>query len=156
MIIIAPHKKKSRTCKKRDLKRIERDSPEMAALCYQKIGLYMGGLAVAHCQVTEKDPLRFFVTKEGDVFINPRIIHHTNDTVDSVEGCMSFADREEITVQRYNKVHIQYDNTDFKEKQELNTGGKLAKVIQHEIEHFDGKYIYVKQGMADGVSPTAG
>lgn len=141
MEIVKPHKKISRECIESDTPLILEHGKKMHELCHQSAGRYSGGLAIAHCQVEEKDPLRFFVTKEEAIIINPEIINHTKVTVDSEEGCLSFPDRPETIVQRYNKVCVKYKTVsgaiirkDF--------GGKIAKVFQHELDHMNGKYIF--------------
>lgn len=143
MQIIPPHRNKSRECTLEDIPKIKELAPEMIKLCSTKRGLYKGAYALAHSQVEEKDPMRFFVTQEGNVFINPRIINHTHYLVDSEEACMSYADKEIITVQRYNKLVVSCDNVDpAKTATVLPLDGRLAKIFQHEIDHFDGRYIY--------------
>ncbi len=109
---------------------------EMVYLCYLPIGRYSGGLAVAHCQVDNQDPMRFFVTKE-EVYVNPKILEKINK-VKTREGCLSFSTRAEKKLHRYNIIVVQHGLDEKIETIE----GKLAHVFQHEIEHFQGKDIY--------------
>lgn len=148
MKIIKPHKKKSRKCTAKDIERILSDSTKMIRLCSVPLGKKTGAFAIAHCQITDDDPLRFFVTKEGFLFINPEIINHTEHLIDSVEGCMSYPNKDNILVKRYNKIEVKYNQlSDDKSglTDEIKTGisGKLSKIFQHEVlGHFEGETIY--------------
>jgi len=141
MQIVKPHRKKSREATEADIPRIKELAKGMAELCNKRHGNYPGAYAIAHCQVEEKDPIRFFVLREGNVFINPRILDHTKATVDSKEGCMSYADKPQKVVQRHNKIKVVIEVVG-KGEQILELNGRIAKIFQHEIDHFEGKYIY--------------
>lgn len=144
---IKPHRKKSRVVNLRneeDRKRIIQDTKPMLELCKTKSGIYNGALAIAHCQITDNDPLRFFVTESGSVYINPQILQHTRTTIDSEEGCYSYPDRKPIVVKRFNKINVVYEGISFDGIMQENISGKLAKVFQHEIDHFNAIYIYDK------------
>ena len=70
------------------------------------------------------------------VFINPEIVS-TGDTVrDFEEGCLSIPEVREV-VSRPEVIRVEYRDRDF-EKRELEVGGGLARVIQHEKDHLDG------------------
>ena len=66
--IIAPHKNKSRPVTEADIARVLEDAKNMQAHVVEKC------VALAHCQIESKDPLRFFVTKNREIVINPVII----------------------------------------------------------------------------------
>lgn len=143
---VQPHDKVSREVVETDLPILLRDAEILYNLCFMSFGAQTGALAVAHPQIDEEDPMRFFVTQVGEVVINPEIINHTGHTVDSEEGCLSFPWNPWTIVQRWNKCVVKYqtiaeDNT-LTEFKEVNLSGKMAKVFQHEIDHLDGKYIY--------------
>lgn len=144
---VGPHKVKSKEATVRDIKTILEDSEDMVKLCYTQIGVYPGGFAVAHEQIEKKRPLRFFAICDGRIIINPVIVRHTNNTVKSVEGCLSFPGLYPIEVDRWNKCEVEYyeinkDKASFTEKRKENLSGREAKIFQHEIDHFDNKYIY--------------
>jgi peptide deformylase len=142
---VEPHNKISREVKNEDLETVKKDGEIMHRLNFEKVGIHSGGLSVAHPQINNQDPLRFFVTREGEYVINPKIMNHTKHTVDSLEGCLSFPYDESITVQRYNIIDVIYQTLDEKGITELKSEtvrGKRSKVFQHEIDHFDGKYIF--------------
>lgn len=70
---------------------------------------------------------------------NPLITDFSENYVEAEEGCLSVPDcrikvlrPESITVE-----YLDYNNS----KKILSTGGWLARVIQHEIDHLDGKVI---------------
>lgn len=143
--IIPNHHVKSRNVKESDIERVLEDAHILYNICYTQCGLYGGAKAMAHCQITKDDPLRFFVTADKKIIINPVIVNHTKTTVDSKEGCITFNNLREIVVQRWNKVEVEYEVLDkdlkFKKIRE-NISGPLAKVYQHEIDHFDSINIY--------------
>lgn len=74
---------------------------------------------------------------DGIVLINPVLIGSDGESVFE-EGCLSLPGiREDII--RPEKVGVRYLDRTFKEC-ELEAGGILARVIQHEIDHLHGKY----------------
>lgn len=71
-------------------------------------------------------------------FINPYIIEVDEDDTDTMEeGCLSLpAIHEKVT--RSKRIHVRYQDTDFKQYDEW-IEGYLARVMQHEFDHLDGK-----------------
>lgn len=71
-------------------------------------------------------------------FINPHIIEvDENDTDTMEEGCLSLpAIHEKVT--RSKRIHVQYMDADFNSYDEW-VDGYLARVMQHEFDHLDGK-----------------
>ena len=129
----------------------------MFNLCHTKRDKCPGALAIAHSQINEKDPLRFFVTRDMQIIVNPVIVNHTKHFVDSEEGCLSYPKKDQIIVQRWNKCEVEYnivlddeskDKTKDKvavklsERLKENFGSKTAKVFQHEIDHMNSIFIY--------------
>ena len=122
----------------------------MGNLCRKPMGNKTNGaLALAHIQVEQKDPMRFFVFRGGKVICNPIIVNHTHVPVNKEEGCMSFADKPNLIVQRFHTIEVQYQTIvkvngewmlSAPEIQKVK--GLEAQVIQHEIDHFNGKTIY--------------
>ena len=147
--------KESRPVTNADIPTVLKDAEKMRELCNQPLGPYPSAQALAHVQVEEDDPLRFYVTKDGDIIINPEIIRHTRHTVIHKEGCMSYVHREPITVERYNKIEIKCDvvqkfTTPIEECKlkniTLSLSSKDAFICQHEIDHFNGTTIYDQDG----------
>lgn len=71
-------------------------------------------------------------------FINAHIIEVDEDDVDTMEeGCLSLpAIHEKVT--RSKRIHVKYQDADFNEYDEW-IEGYLARVMQHEFDHLDGK-----------------
>jgi peptide deformylase len=73
------------------------------------------------------------------VFINPRIISYSRKQVFGYEGCGSVANSGLFgSVRRSQSVVVEaFDEKGKKFK--LRASGLLARIIQHEIDHLDGK-----------------
>lgn len=95
------------------------------------------GVGLAATQVGEH--IRIFVaeTNRGkQVYINPEIISKDAKIIDSEEGCLSVPGYYGI-VKRSKKIKaIAYNRKG--EKVTISTGGLLAIIFQHEIDHLDG------------------
>lgn len=160
MEIIIPHNKVSRLVTEADMQKVFEASEEIMPLLNKPAGLHRRYFAIAHAQVEKDDPLRFFVLNSMtiefgswpfNVIINPVIIRHTEHTVNSIEGCASFPLLPAITVQRWNKIEVEFSTMmikgDTKEpvlskRMTRPCRSNVAKIFQHEIDHLDGKYIY--------------
>lgn len=96
------------------------------------------GVGLAAPQVAS--PLRVFVTDvEGDkprIFINPEIVLTSQELVSIEEGCLSLP-RLYLDVVRPEFVRIQAWNEKGRPFT-IETGGFLARVIQHEYDHLEG------------------
>jgi peptide deformylase len=161
--IVEPHTKVSKEVKSHDLP----DIFELFKPCQDlmknlvKIGAFSEIYALAHCQITKNNPLRFFVFNEnservkqlvedsnvgGYLIINPEIIRHTNTPVIKKEGCLTFLGMGNVDVERYQKIVVKYqtlaDNKTELEDKELACSGTLAQVFCHEIDHFNAIYIH--------------
>ncbi len=150
MEIVKPHRTVSREVTAADLERVRKDASEMSKLLSNPkgIGIYpKGGFALAHCQVESKDPLRFFVSREGIVYVNPEIIRHTQHATPREEGCLtySFPGCIPILVPRWHKIVVRYQvlsSYGFSQFAEEDMKGLQAQIFQHELDHFNGVYIY--------------
>ena len=77
--------------------------------------------------VQEKTPL---------IFINPRIIKKSRETVSEQEGCLSFPG---IFLKINRAKEIEVEALDERgEKVYFKAQGLIARVLQHEIDHLDG------------------
>jgi peptide deformylase len=78
------------------------------------------------------------------VFVNPKIIRLEGEQVEDFEGCLSVPDIYG-KVKRYSKVKIKAHDIDGREFR-LTADGFLARVLQHEIDHTEGKLFvdYIK------------
>lgn len=150
--IVAPHDKKSRPVTEKDLKRVIEDVKVMYRLCFTPNGLYKGAYAVHHSQIDDKDPLNFFVTADSKIVMNPVITNHSNYTKDSKEACMTFGIEPMTTVQRWQKIEVEYITImiDPEDKEKFTVSSPIqaslsgfeAYVFQHEVDHGEKKYIY--------------
>lgn len=149
---VEPHNKKSRWVTPADIPRVLSEGKLLLELCNLPRGSYRSIAALAHSQIDDQDPLRFFVLPNGMVVINPVITGHTKVPVFKSEGCMTFPNEPMKTmVPRYNKVEVTFQLLAKKEGQEdpelseptsdtLNTNG--AHIFQHEIAHLNGHQVY--------------
>lgn len=107
---------------------------EMFVLMDEKRGV---GLAAPQVGISR----RFFITNAPDdrkrVFINPEIIATSQETVKAEEGCLSLPG---VWGNVERAVAISIQAYDVKGKLfRLNAEDWLARVIQHEYDHLDGK-----------------
>lgn len=144
-------KKQSRKVLPEDMERVRSLIPEMHKLCLEPLGYFKNGAyALAHCQVDQDDPLRFFVLMDGTTVINPQIIKRLGNPFRNEEGCMSKADTTCLLgVQRYKKIIVGFTGLESHDGQEeqgkvMEIGGLLALIFQHEIDHMNGRHIYSK------------
>lgn len=85
-------------------------------------------------------PLRLTIVRDGNEFtpiINPTITKHSKEELNDMEGCMSVP-KKYGPVKRYKKIKVKGLNLDGK-KIEMKVEGFRARVLQHEIDHMNGK-----------------
>ena len=70
-------------------------------------------------------------------FINPHILEYGEETCAMEEGCLSVPGIHE-SVRRPKQVHVTYLDADFQPHDEW-VDGFLARVLQHEFDHLEGK-----------------
>lgn len=142
---VKPHNKVSRKVEQKDLTRVLREANVLYNLCFCRVGLYGGGLAVHHSQIDDKDPMNFLVTKDKEIIINPEITRHSNYTVLSKEACLSFPNEMPVNVSRWQKIESRYyvvDNDGSLVIVEEKMSGERAKMYQHEFDHSLGVLIF--------------
>lgn len=147
MKLVSPHSKTSREVTDADVPKLDALALVMHALCLTPHGCHDGGYAVAHSQIDDQDPMRFFVTKELEVIVNPRVTGSTKVPCQKREGCLTFPDRQGTVVPRFNKLTVEYWK--FKEGRlegpiTEDLKGLRAQIFQHEIDHMNAKYIFDK------------
>lgn len=117
---------------------------EMSDLMYET-----GGCGIAGPQVgisrriiaidTEWDP----DTQSGKnpvLMVNPEILSVSDETAEHIEGCLSVPGVR-IAIERPAVVSFQYIGADGEKHIIHDAEGLLARCIQHEIDHLDGKTI---------------
>lgn len=114
---------------------------------YDTLAATPTGLALASNQITE-DGWRIFVVKErpGDlnrlpsILINPTYTPNRDVVKSEQEGCLSipelsiFTDRAIRVAVHFFDIHGQ--------KHSLVVSGMDARIVQHEVDHLDGKLLY--------------
>ena len=98
------------------------------------------GLAAPQIGVIERilvaDPSRDDAPPQPIKIINPEIIWHSEELNIYNEGCLSIPEQF-ADVERPERIRLRYIDENGV-RQELETGGFLATVIQHEIDHLNG------------------
>ena len=78
------------------------------------------------------------VGKSSFVMINPAITAHSAEVYEAEEGCLSLEGKRKT--ERYEWICVEYYDLKFK-KQKQKFSGFTAQIIQHEMDHFEGKII---------------
>lgn len=154
-MFIAPHNKVARDVTEKDLKKVFEVGQGMHEACRKPHGVHTGGMAIAHPQVESEDPMRFFVTRDGDCIINPVITRHTKYKRIKPEGCLSFPMWREAGVERFYKIEVTFQTFDEVQlmaskyvvrERTAKLKGFEAQVWQHEIDHLDGINVWKEYG----------
>jgi peptide deformylase len=120
-----------------DLRRLADD---MLETMYEAPGI---GLAAPQVGVSRRLVVVDVSEKDGEkaplVLINPRILHRADEMGIYEEGCLSIPDVK-VEIERPLAVEVRFLDRDGKE-QTLHAEGLLATVLQHEIDHLDGRLI---------------
>ncbi len=115
---------------------LERD--DAVGLAAPQIGISKRIVVFKNGNFDERAPLR----KGGgeyDVLVNPRITQVRGDREKSQEGCLSCPD---ISVDIFRATSVKVKAYDERgEKINKRYEGYLARVVQHELDHLDGKLI---------------
>lgn len=140
--IVAPHRKQSRNVVIEDRDRVLRVAEDMRNWMNSKYDC----VGLAHPQVDDVDPLRFFIALQepNRVILNPVIVHASSVLVPSKEGCMTYQGKEHIYHDRHMAIKVEYEvfKSDRMVKKTKLVTGFLALVYQHEIDHLNGIYCY--------------
>lgn len=84
----------------------------------------------------EKRPAGFYPL----FMANPEILEKSEEVVEAEEGCLSVPGQR-IPVARPEQIKVRFLNYHNK-IEEIKTGGWLARALQHEIDHLDGKLTF--------------
>jgi peptide deformylase len=127
---------------------VERVDAELKALADDMLETMYGapgvGLAAVQVGVLRRLIVLDTTSKEEEerqplVLINPEILQLGTETRVYEEGCLSIPDVR-LEIERPATVKVRYLDREG-QLQELAADGLLATVIQHEIDHLDGKLI---------------
>ena len=103
------------------------------------------GIGLAGNQVNILKRIIIFLSDPGDsasetiTLINPKIISASNETKIDKEGCLS-CPKKEVEIERAIKITVLGRNENNK-RQKVKAKDLLARSIQHEIDHINGKLI---------------
>lgn len=159
---VPAHKIKARWVTEEDIPRLIEEANVMAEMCLVGRGAYNMASGLAHTQICDEDPLRFFVrlqedTGRSEILINPVIINTGGDIVMQDEGCLTFPEEPLKMIGRFEKITVEYQTLAQKRNKETNEPigelfltertkqylhGHIARIFQHEVSHLNGKYIY--------------
>jgi peptide deformylase len=95
------------------------------------------GIGIAANQIGVSEAAAWVGREDGTFFeiVNPRVLEKS-DPVSLEEGCLSVPEEWEQTP-RFSKVRVRYqDRTGA--THEMEAEGRLAHVLQHEIDHLNG------------------
>jgi peptide deformylase len=79
-----------------------------------------------------------------DILINPRITQARGDLVTMAEGCLSCPEIQ-IEISRFPEIKVRACDTEGRKISRRYTD-YLARIVQHEIDHLDGKLIVDYEG----------
>jgi peptide deformylase len=92
---------------------------------------YLAGIKPELLAERERAPIEYFV------LFNPRIVAYSEEATDFFEGCLSVAGFSAL-VRRSRRVTVEYLN-ERAEPQRLEASGWFARILQHEIDHLNGR-----------------
>jgi peptide deformylase len=82
-----------------------------------------------------KTILAALIGGEFIIMINPEIKNKSRQTYESNEGCLSLSGTR--NTERSSVIEVEYLDKKFKRKKQIFRGLE-ARIIQHEMDHFDG------------------
>lgn len=123
-----------------DFRKPQMDPIELGALLVREMN-DSNGLGLSAIQLGI--PLRVCAIRarpQNVVLFNPVIVHSSDETQTEVEGCLSFPGLV-VKVKRAMEIRVRfkYPNEEIRTER---WGGLTARVVQHEIDHLDGKLFY--------------
>lgn len=127
-------RKKSQKIKEIDSE-IRELSQDMSQIIVEKQGV---GLAAV--QIGELKRIILVQTEDGlKFFVNPEIIEKSKETETAEEGCLSLPGLW-LKIKRAKQVEVKFLNLQG-QQETIKAQGLLARILQHEIDHLDGKLI---------------
>ena len=125
-------------------KRLRKLLDDMAETMYETEGV---GIAAPQVGVSIRAVVVDVDKKRYDL-INPEIIYREGSVVDT-EGCLSCPDLFG-EVERAAKIRVKY-TTRFNKQKEFEAEGLLARCIQHEVDHLNGRlFIDIAKNITKG------
>lgn len=125
-------------------KRLRKLLDDMAETMYQSEGI---GIAAPQVGIAIRAVVVDVDKKRYDL-INPVITYSEGSVIDS-EGCLSCPDLFG-EVERAEKIHVKF-TTRFNKEKEIEAEGLLARCIQHELDHLNGRlFIDIAKNITKG------
>ena len=137
---------------------VKRESPEyMNILINSMIKLMIDnhgcGIAAPQVGVNKQLFVAVLDNERIELFVNPTIVSHNDETEMGVEGCLSVPNKHG-EVERYTSITIKYFNG--KQNKTETFEGMNARIIQHEYDHLQGiLYIDKATNIMNNVEPLA-
>ena len=132
-------------------KRLRNFLDDMAATMYSLDGV---GIAAPQVGIAIRAVVVDVDKKNRYDLINPVITYREGSVIDN-EGCLSCPDLFG-DVERAEKIRVEYISR-FNKKKILEADGLLARCIQHELDHLDGKlFIDIAKNITKGKKENRG
>lgn len=96
------------------------------------------GAGLSAVQIGELQRLVVVENHEHNVFVNPELVGKSDEKVLRREGCLSVPGFFE-DVLRHQHIFVTYRDEKFELHENVRFDGFMAHVLQHEMEHLDGK-----------------
>jgi len=110
---------------------------DMFETMYDAPGVGLAAIQVGEpIRVVTMDATRGDDPKNPIAMINPEIVWFSDEKIVVEEGCLSIPEFLD-DVERSESVRVKFLDTDGKQ-QEIEAGGLLSRVIQHEVDHING------------------
>ena len=97
---------------------------------------YGVGRAIAAPQIDQFKRIVYVNINEPIVLLNPEIVHHSEETFELWDDCMSFPNLL-VKVERYRKIIVKYRDLDWNQVK-VEYSDDMSELLQHEIDHLDG------------------
>ena len=85
-----------------------------------------------------KKIIAFCSDKGYEVMINPTIVSRCGGEYEAEEGCLSLVGVRKVI--RWKTIEVEFSDKKFRRQKKRYTGDS-AQIIQHEIDHFEGRLI---------------
>lgn len=94
-------------------------------------------------QIGEHLRICVYLNKKGEYVpvVNPRIISRSKEVKSQYESCLSHPDTDAVKVRRYKAIKTKEYDIATKKYVKRTYKGFQARIIQHEIDHMNGKLI---------------
>lgn len=115
------------------------------------IGLAAPQIGVMKRVIVVRVPIRHFqhTALVKHIIINPVLVDHQGEMELGWEGCLSFPDKQ-VQIPRWPRIQVTGYNLQW-EPIKIGAKGLVARALQHEIDHLDGRNLAYYARIADEV-----